>query len=67
MNATITEEEKKRQEIEDQKLRESDVAGVIYVKTEWKGEGPDMPPMRQENVFKQAQAQKNRKQYSQSE
>jgi hypothetical protein len=50
--APITEEEKKRREIEEQKIRDSDVRGVIYVKTEWKGEGPEMPPMRQENVFK---------------
>jgi hypothetical protein len=37
------------------------------VKTEWKGEGPDMPPMRQENVFRQAQPQKNRKYYNENE
>lgn len=54
--APITEEEKKRREIEEQRLRDSDVRGVIYVKTEWKGEGPEMPPMRQENVFKHGQA-----------
>lgn len=26
--------------------------GLIYFKAEWKGEGPDMPPMRSEQLFK---------------
>lgn len=42
---------KKAQE-EEQKALESDVKGVLYVKAEWKGEGPEMPPMRSENVFR---------------
>jgi hypothetical protein len=37
------------------------------VKTEWKGEGPDMPPMRQENVFRQSAPSKNRKNYTSDE
>lgn len=54
-------EEKKRKRYEEQLKREKeleqkaidlDVNGVIYVKAEWKGEGPDMPPMRSENIFK---------------
>jgi len=60
-------EERKREQIEDAKAKETDTSGVIYVKTEWKGEGPDMPPMRQENVFRQAQPQKNRKYYNENE
>lgn len=42
---------KAEQKLEEE-TRDQDVNGVIYVKTEWKGEGPDMPPMRQENVFR---------------
>ena len=41
--------------------------GVIYLKAEWKGEGPEMPPMRSENIFKMNQVQKHRKQYTVSE
>lgn len=38
---------------EKQKIaEEQDVKGLIYLKAEWKGEGPDMPPMRSENIFK---------------
>lgn len=55
---TMTEEQKtedkKRRGLEEIKARETDTSGMIYVKTEWKGDGPDMPPMRQENVFRQS-------------
>lgn len=44
-----------------------DIKGVIYVKSEWKGDGPDMPPMKSENVFRQAQPQKVRKTYTDEE
>jgi hypothetical protein len=47
-------EDKKRRGLEEIKDRETDTSGMIYVKTEWKGDGPDMPPMRQENVFRQS-------------
>lgn len=60
-------EDKKRREQEELRARETDISGLIYVKTEWKGEGPDMPPMRQENVFRQAAPQKNRKNYTDDE
>ena len=60
-------EDKKRRGLEEVKARETDTSGMIYVKTEWKGDGPDMPPMRQENVFRQSAPQKNRKQYTQDE
>lgn len=63
----MTEEARKRAAEEEKKLQESDVKGVLYVKAEWKGEGPEMPPMRSENVFRQSQPQKNRKHYSEEE
>lgn len=37
------------------------------MKTEWKGEGPDMPPMRTENLFKCEQVAKLRKTYTEEE
>lgn len=54
--ATMTEEQKveeKKKQAEDlKKARESDWKGLMYVKAEWKGEGPDMPPLRSENMFR---------------
>ena len=54
-DAAMTEEQKaaelKREEDEEAKARERDWKGLMYVKTEWKGEGPEMPPLRSENVF----------------
>ena len=41
--------------------------GEIYVKAEWKGNGPKMPPMKSENLFKKAKVVKNRKQYNLAE
>jgi hypothetical protein len=35
------------------KAIENDIKGLIYIKAEWKGEGPEMPPMRSENIFRQ--------------
>ena len=46
---------------------ENDVNGLIYIKAEWKGEGPDMPPIRSENIFKQRRADKVRLEYSEEE
>ena len=40
---------------------------MIYIKAEWKGEGPRMPPMRSENLFKSGQAHKLRKEYNEDE
>ena len=39
----------------------------MYIKAEWKGEGPDMPPMRSENIFKQRKAEKVRLPYTEEE
>ena len=41
-----------------------DVKGEIYVKAEWKGNGPKMPPLKSENLFKKAKVEKNRKWYT---
>ena len=55
----MTEAQKKKYEEEQKRLKAleardiaNDINGVIYIKAEWKGEGPDMPPMRSENIFK---------------
>ena len=67
----LTEEQKavlrKQEEEEELKAREKDWKGFMYVKSEWKGEGPEMPPLRSENVFQTAQPLKNRKDYSEEE
>jgi hypothetical protein len=46
--------EKKRADKEAEDQRSQDISGVMYVKAEWKGDGPEMPPMRSENVFRQS-------------
>jgi len=55
MNEEQKEIERKRAEKEEQYANANDIKGVIYVKSEWKGDGPEMPPMKSENVFRQAQ------------
>jgi len=39
----------------------------MYLKAEWKGEGPDMPPLRSENIFKQKKAEKVRLPYTEEQ
>ena len=41
--------------------------GEMFIKAEWKGSGPKMPPIRSENLFKKPMVHKNRKKYSQGE
>lgn len=60
-------EQKKKADEQERIALEADVKGLIYVKAEWKGDGPEMPPMRSENVFKQSQPQKLRKNYSEED
>lgn len=61
----ITEQEKKAVK---EKLRdETDIKGEIFIKIEWKGDGPKMPPIRSENLFKKAMVHKNRKKYTEGE
>jgi hypothetical protein len=61
------EEESKRLKDLEQRAIDNDVNGVMYLKAEWKGEGPDMPPMRSENIFKQRKAEKVRLQYDEEQ
>ena len=44
-----------------------DVNGEIFIKAEWKGSGPKMPPIRSENLFKKPTLHKNRHKYTQEE
>ena len=37
-----------------------DTKGVIYVKTDWKGNGPTMPPMKSEHLLMRGKTDKNR-------
>jgi hypothetical protein len=46
---------------------ENDINGLLYIKAEWKGEGPDMPPIRSENMFRQRRADKVRLDYSEED
>ena len=55
--------EQKKAMQEDRK-KDKDVRGQVYVKAEWKGNGPHMPPVKSENLFKRGQAPKNRNTYS---
>lgn len=59
-------EQSKRDKIEEVK-RENDIEGELFVKAEWKGTGPKMPPIRSENLLKKPKVQKNRKEYSREE
>ena len=38
--------------------------GELYVKVEWKGNGPKMPPVKSENLFKKPKVHKNRNTYT---
>ena len=57
------EEEEKKAEAAEARARETDVAGEIYYKVEWKGNGPKMPPVKSENLFKRGKVEKNRKEW----
>jgi hypothetical protein len=72
--ASMTETQKKKYEEESKKIKDleqraidNDINGVMYLKAEWKGEGPEMPPMRSENIFKQRKAEKVRLQYDEEQ
>lgn len=67
-------EEKVKKEIALQKKgmlgdrkKDQDVRGQVYVKAEWKGNGPHMPPVKAENLFKRGQAPKNKNTFSAEE
>ena len=60
-SAQQEQEEKKKAEDLEKKAREVDITGEIYYKVEWKGNGPKMPPVKSENLFKTGKVEKNRK------
>mmetsp|Transcript_36591 Transcript_36591/g.48037 ORF Transcript_36591/g.48037 Transcript_36591/m.48037 type:complete len:268 (+) Transcript_36591:315-1118(+) len=61
------EEEQKKKEAKELLQKETDIRGEIFIKAEWKGNGPKMPPIRSENLFKKPIVHKNRREYSQEE
>lgn len=60
-------QEQIRKETEEKTKKDNDILGEIFVKAEWKGSGPKMPPIRSENLFKKPTIHKNRRQYTQEE
>ena len=61
------EAEQKDREAKEKKLIDGDVNGDIFVKCEWKGNGPHMPPIKHENLFKKPKVAKNRREATQEE
>jgi len=55
----LIEQEKKAKE--EQLRKDQDILGEVFIKAEWKGNGPKMPPIRSENLFKKPLLHKNRK------
>ena len=53
--------------LEEGKVAQPDIRGFLYAKAEWRGEGPEMPPIKAENIFKRKGIKKDRKQYNQEE
>jgi len=52
---------------EGKKEPQADIKGEVSAKAEWRGEGPEMPPVRAENLFKRQAVTKNRKEYTEEE
>jgi hypothetical protein len=48
-------------------LKDVDIGGEMYIKAEWKGAGPQMPPIKSENLFNKAAPPKNRMLYDEEE
>jgi hypothetical protein len=68
----MTEDQKKKMEAEqlkkegeEKKLQMGDITGHVFVKAEWKNNGPLMPPIKSENLFKKPKSAKNRREYTQ--
>jgi hypothetical protein len=59
-----TDMEKQKQQDDETEAKNTDVSGDLYVKAEWKNNGPRMPPIKSENLFKKAKIVKNRKVYN---
>ena len=60
----MTEEERKTKEDEEKKKKDSDIKGYIYIKAEWKGNGPKLPPIKSENLLRKHKVVKNRNQFT---
>ena len=61
---------KKKQDEEEAKekqLQEGDITGEMFIKAEWKNNGPVMPPIKSENLFKKPKSAKNRREVTQKE
>ncbi len=54
------EEQKKAKEREEQIKLNGDIKGHLFVKAEWKNNGPYMPPIKSENLFKKPKSAKLR-------
>lgn len=54
-------------EAEEKKLQNGDITGQLFVKAEWMNQGPLMPPVKSENIFKRPKSGKNRREFSQQE
>ena len=48
----------------EEKAWQKDTCGCIYVKTDWKGNGPSMPPMKSEHLLMRTKSDKNRNVHS---
>lgn len=59
--------EQAKKDAEEERLQRDDITGQVYVKAEWKGNGPIMPPVKSENLFKKPKKGKNRRDYTQQE
>ena len=55
------EQEQQKKERQEQMKKDNDIEGEVFIKAEWKGSGPKMPPIRSENLFKKPMVHKNRK------
>ena len=66
-NKALLEAQKKAEDALVEKRRKTDIAGEMFVKAEWKGNGPMMPPIKSENLFAKAQPPKNRLIYDEVE
>ena len=63
----LTEREKQLLAAEKKRVEDAvntDVKGKIFVKAVWQGNGPKMPPVKSENLFKNSKSLKNRNTYS---
>ena len=41
-------------------MHDGDITGEMFIKAEWKNNGPTMPPIKSENLFKKPKCPKNR-------